>query len=63
MAKATGELVWIKFFLKELGFPLYKAMSLWCDNKVAVYIEANLVFYKRTKHIELDCHFIRDRIM
>lgn len=46
VASATSELVWIKPFLKDLGFPLYNAMSLWCDNKVAIHIATNPVCYK-----------------
>ena len=37
-------------------------MQLYCDNKDVLYIAANLVFPERTKHIELDCHFVREKI-
>ena len=37
-------------------------MSLYCDNKVSLQIAANPDFHKRTKHIELDCHFVREKI-
>lgn len=56
--KATTELLWMKLLLGELWFSIPGTIKLWCDNKAPIHI-ANNTFYERTKHIELECHFIR----
>ena len=38
-------------------------MPIHCDNPVAIFISRNLAFDERTKHIEIDCHFIRDKVL
>jgi len=63
MALATCELVWLKQLLKELQFGDVNQMTLICDNQVALHISSNPVFHERTKHIEIDCHFIREKII
>lgn len=61
MAKASTELVWMKMLLEELGFPITNLMILWCDNQAAMHIANNPIFHERTKHIELDCHYILEK--
>jgi len=63
MASATCELVWLKQLLRELQFGDVNPMTLICDNQAALHISSNLVFHERTKHIEIDCHFIREKIV
>nr|GEU50587.1 reverse transcriptase domain-containing protein [Tanacetum cinerariifolium] len=62
MAQTTCELVWLRNLLGEIGFPQSKPMKMWCDNQEAIYIATNPVFPERTKHIEVDCHFTRDKL-
>jgi histone deacetylase 1/2 len=62
LANATAELVWIQSLLRELGVQQPRAPSLWCDNLGATYLAANPVFHARTKHIEVDFHFVRERV-
>ena len=62
MANATSELVWIRQLLIYLGLPVSSA-RLYCNNQAALHIANNPFFHERTKHIEVDCHFIRERIL
>ena len=62
MALATCELVWLKHLLQELRFRKDEQMKLICDNQAALHISSNPVFREKTKHIEVDCHFIRENI-
>ena len=62
MALATCELIWLRHLLQELRFGKDEQMKLICDNQAALHIASNLVFHERTKHIEVDCHFIREKI-
>jgi hypothetical protein len=62
MASATCELIWLKGLLLDLGFCSSTPMTLFCDNQAAMHIAANPVFHERTKHIEVDCHFIRQQV-
>ena len=63
MALATYELIiWLRHLLQELRFGNDEQMKLICDNQAALHIASNPVFHERTKYIEVDCHFIREKI-
>ena len=63
MASTTCELIWLKQLLKELQFGEVNQMTLICDNQAALHISSNPIFHERTKHIEIDCHFIQEKII
>ena len=63
MASVACEITWVLQLLKDLKIEHPKPAMLFYDNQVALYIAANLVFHGRTKHIEVDCHLIRDKIL
>jgi histone deacetylase 1/2 len=62
IANATAEVMWVQILLKEIGVYSPRAAKLWCDNLGAKYLTSNPVFHARTKHIEVDYHFVRDRV-
>lgn len=62
MATTCCELKWLKGLLAFLGVLNKEPMSLLCDSQAAIHIAANPVFHERTKHIEIDCHFVCDEI-
>uniref|UniRef100_A0A2N9J9M1 Integrase catalytic domain-containing protein n=1 Tax=Fagus sylvatica TaxID=28930 RepID=A0A2N9J9M1_FAGSY len=63
LAIASAELCWIRTLLKDLGIYLSHTPILWCDNVSALAIASNPVFHARTKHIEVDFHFVRERVL
>ena len=60
MSAACSEIVWLRGLLSELGFPPTDPTPLHGDNTSAIQIVANPVYHERTKHIEVDCHYIRE---
>jgi hypothetical protein len=62
LANGAAEAIWVDSLLKELGVIRQRTPILWCDNLGATYLTANPVFHARTKHIEIDFHFVRERV-
>ena len=63
LATTTAELYWLRQVLKDLGIYLSAPPELWCDNVSALAIASNPVFHARTKHIEVDYHFVREKVL
>ena len=62
MVVISCEVNWLFSLLKDLGIRDLNPIDLKCDNQVDIFIIENRVFHERTKHIEVNCHFIQDKI-
>ncbi|XP_028059657.1 probable disease resistance protein At4g27220 [Camellia sinensis] len=62
MTQGVCELLWIRLFLRDLGIHQTDSMRLYCDNTVAINIAHNSVQQDRTKHVEIDRHFIKEKL-
>lgn len=62
LAHTTSELLWLESFLHELQVP-FQPPTLMCDNLGAVQLSHNPILHARTKHIELDIHFVRECVI
>lgn len=62
MASAVCELTWLYNLLHELHFSIPTPIPLYSDNTSAIHIAENPILHERTKHIELDCHLVRDKV-
>ena len=62
LAATIAELIWLRWLLQDLGVDCSTTTKLHCDNRSVIQIAHNDVFHDRTKHIEIDCHFIRHHL-
>ncbi|XP_062114749.1 uncharacterized mitochondrial protein AtMg00810-like [Humulus lupulus] len=63
LAHVASEITWIKSLLKEFQFKLLERPVTWCDNISASALASNPVYHARTEHIEIDVHFVRDKVL
>ncbi|KAJ9536818.1 hypothetical protein OSB04_un000042 [Centaurea solstitialis] len=62
VANTIAETSWLRNLLRELHHAPTKATIVYCDNVSAIYMSSNPVQHQRTKHIEIDIHFVRDKV-
>ncbi|GJZ15952.1 putative RNA-directed DNA polymerase [Tanacetum coccineum] len=63
LASVTSEVIWVLKILKDLDCSNLLPVKVFCDNSSAIKIAANPVFHERTKHLEIDLHFVREKIL
>ena len=63
MASVACEITWVMQLLKDLKIDHHKPTMLFYDNQAVLYIATNPVFHEQTKHIGVDCHLVRDKIL
>ncbi|XP_019069809.1 uncharacterized mitochondrial protein AtMg00810-like [Solanum lycopersicum] len=62
LATTISELMWLLGLLKEIGTKIQVPFQVYSDSKAAIHIAGNPVYHERIKHIEIDCHFIREKL-
>ncbi|CAN1315366.1 Retrovirus-related Pol polyprotein from transposon TNT 1-94 [Linum perenne] len=62
LSQLSCEVQWLKQLLRDMFVPHESTISIYCDNKSSIHMAENPVFHERTKHIEIDCHVIKERI-
>ncbi|CAM8948261.1 unnamed protein product [Rhodiola kirilowii] len=62
MATTVSEVLWLRWLLEDLQAPQRNPTALYCYNQAAIHIFMNPVFHERTKHIEMDCYFVREKV-
>jgi hypothetical protein len=62
VVNGVAEACWLRQLLQELHAPLSKSTLVYCNNVSVVYLSTNSVQHQRTKHVEIDLHFVRERV-
>jgi len=62
LADGTAEVIWLQYLSTDMQVPSISAPTILCDNLGATYLSANPIFHACIKHVEVDYHFVRDRV-
>ena len=62
MAHGVCKILWLRILLLDLGLYQSSSLMLYCDNKAAINIANNPIQHDRTKHIEIDRYFIKEKL-
>lgn len=62
VANVVAEACWLRNLLIELSYSLRHINIVYYDNVSAIYLSSNLVLHQRTKHVEMDIHFVRVKV-
>ena len=62
LASAICDIQWLTYLLEDLLVPFIQTALLFCDNKLVLHIVANQVFHESNKHIEIDCHIVKNKV-
>jgi hypothetical protein len=62
LANVTAKIMWIQTLLRDLQVSIPPHVKVWVDNMGTKYLAFNPVFHGRMKHVEVDYHFIRERV-
>uniref|UniRef100_A0A1J3G9F4 Copia protein n=1 Tax=Noccaea caerulescens TaxID=107243 RepID=A0A1J3G9F4_NOCCA len=60
VCSAANQAIWLQRLVNEIGFKAEKGVRIFCDNKSAIAIGKNPVQHRRTKHIDIKYHFVRE---
>ncbi|WMV45006.1 hypothetical protein MTR67_038391 [Solanum verrucosum] len=63
MRRVVAELTWLVRLFTDLSIPIALSVPLHSDSEAAIHIAKNPIFHERTKHVELDCHFVRQQFL
>lgn len=63
LAQCAADISWVHQLLQDLQLTPQVPHSLWCDNQSAIALASNPIFHARTKHVEVDYHFIREKVL